>query len=306
MSEPTPVETNRPGLVILNPVAGDGKPDQVRAALAAALPEDAYRIYETTGDDSLRDVVREAIADGIAWVAAAGGDGTVSEVGDGLAGSDIPLAIIPAGTGNVLAQELGIPLEAEAACALLSGSPTRCRIDGLKIGERYFFLHAGVGLESKTMSDTSRAEKNRWGILAYLWTLVKNLFGWQPHQFTLTLDGEVKELRAMEVLIANAAAIGVLDLEWHEKIRPDDGRMDIIVVPSRSPVDILHVLQTVTGRHPGRSDHVQFFTARESIHIAAETTLPVQGDGDIIGDMPLAATVVPGALTVLVPTRKND
>src|SRR5512141_539892 len=129
-------------LVILNPSAGESERQGLRDAVdrhVAAARFDC-EVYETRKGDRLADVVRRRLRDGFDLVVAAGGDGTVSAVSDGLVGSSVPLGIIPTGTGNLIARELGIPGDAEAAIALIAGTPHARRIDAMRMGNRSFIL----------------------------------------------------------------------------------------------------------------------------------------------------------------------
>lgn len=298
----------RRGFVVLNPTAGDGRPQRIKEILQETPGAGQYDLYETTGEDgeSVRRVVETAVRQTpYAWVAAIGGDGTVSEVVDGLVGADVPLAIIPAGTGNALAQELGIPREAAAACRqLLTGAAGVRRIDAIRVGDQFFVLQMGAGVEAVTLTRTGKAEKKRWGVLAYVWTAVKTAFGWQPYRFTLTIDGREHPLYATELIIANASRIGLLDLDWREGTAPDDGEIDVAVIRARSLADYARITWAFVRRRPHESRHVRYFTAREAIELAAERPLPLHGDGEPLeANWPLTAHVVPGALPVLVPSR---
>lgn len=286
-----------------NPVAGKGNPSQIQKIFRSVLGADQYDLYETTGEESLREVVQTAVAEKqYAWVAATGGDGTVSQVASGLVGTPVPLAIVPAGTGNALAKELNIPLQTEAACRLLLQQPARRYIDAMRVGEQHFFLQMGIGLESVTMRNTPVIQKNRWGRMAYLWTAVKTLFGWQPHRFTLVIDGQTHQVAASELVIANAGQIGILGLKWRESILVDDGRLDIAVIHARSWADYLQVIGMMLRRRQYRSPHIRYFTARKEVVVQAARPLPVHGDGEMLPDeMPVTAVLVPRAISVLVP-----
>lgn len=294
------------GFIVLNPAAGEGNPEQTKATIESVLGADSYDVHETKEGENLREVVQTAVQqNNYQWVAAVGGDGTITQVADGLAEGEVPLAIIPAGTGNALAQTFNIPQETEAACQLLANFEKVRQVDAICIGEQYFFLQVGIGLEAATMASTSSAQKNRWGVLAYLVTAVKEAFGWQPYRFKLTIDGETHHVYASELVIANACEIGVFGLEWSETIAPDDGRVDIAVVRARSLADYARVITALVRRQQHKTRHIQFFTARQEVRLEAERPLPLHGDGEVIEEeMPLTAVVVPGALKIIVPEEE--
>src|SRR5215212_1733531 len=127
--------------VVLNPMAGSCTAADVRQALDRQLGEQIQTdIYETTGDqaEDIVAIVRAELANSPSVVVAAGGDGTISQVAEALIGADTRLGIIPVGTANIFARELGIPFDLEGACALLDGQPNTTSIDAMKVGEQYF------------------------------------------------------------------------------------------------------------------------------------------------------------------------
>lgn len=292
------------GFVILNPSAGDGSPDKIRSALESALGQGSYDVHETSEGEDLQAIVQTAVQqNNYAWVAAAGGDGTVSLVADGLVDSEVPLAIIPGGTSNVLARTLEIPQDIDKACALIAEAPRVRRIDGMQLGDQYFFLRLGVGLESMAMKQTSSAQKSRWGTAAYLWTAVKQFPNWRPHHFRLTVDGKTHQIRASELICANAGKFGVGELKWSERIEPDDGRIDIAVVKARSVLEYLQVAAALLFKGQHKSKQMEFFSAKKEIRVEANQQLPIHGDGEALDvQLPVTAVIKPATLGVIVPT----
>lgn len=307
LKQASPPTTQSSGLIILNPVAGEGNPDHIKEVIQSCFSQNSYDLYETTGEESLQQVVKTAVQEeDYSWVAAVGGDGTVSQTASGLAGTKIPLLIIPAGTGNALAQELGIPQEPEAACQLLEKSQIRI-LDSIQVDDRHYFLQLGIGLESVTMQNTPSEQKNRWGVLAYLWTAAKEIVGWQPHHFTLTVDSQPHSLKASELVIANTGHIGVFGLEWGDGNSPDDGRIDIVVVRARSLLDYARVGWALFSGNQQDSSHIQFLTAYETVQLESKRPLPIHGDGEILAEKTMIkAKVNPGILSVMVPKNSTN
>src|SRR4051812_5193041 len=132
--------------VILNPKAGSFAEGTIQAALGASFSceDGSCTIHETNGQENLEELARDAARRGGDVVVAAGGDGTVSAVADGLVGTGTPLGIIPLGTANVLARELGIPVAVEAAVALLAGPHRTVAIDAMKVGDKCYYTQVGV------------------------------------------------------------------------------------------------------------------------------------------------------------------
>jgi YegS/Rv2252/BmrU family lipid kinase len=296
--------------IVLNPVGGTCDPQVVRESLARHLDETGrtFVIYETTGahDEDIAAEIKAALARGAEMVVAVGGDGTVSEVAGALAGADVPLGIIPAGTANVLARELGVPLELEAAVALIGGAHDTTRIDGLEVDGRIYVLSIGVGLESIMIRDTPRHAKRRFGRLAYLWTALTRAMGFRGRRFTIAVDGRRTRPRAVQVLVANGGTLGVAPLRWGPGISPRDGRVNVVVVGGRTPLDYLKIAwYTVRGKHR-ESPHLKYLTARETVTVITDPPLPVQADGEIIGSTPVQVRIVPSAVQMVVPVKAEQ
>ena len=288
--------------VVLNPMAGSSNAADIRQALERRLGEQIQiDIYETTGDEDIVALVRAELANNPSVVVAAGGDGTISEVAEALIGTDTRLGIIPVGTANVFARELGIPFDLDGACALLDGRHNTTSVDAMKVGEQYYVLQIGIGIDSLMIRDTDRESKRRFGRAAYLWTAFTRLIGYQPMRFTIVADGKRLRPRASQVLVANGGVLGIAPFRWGPNIRPDDGKIDVCVVSARTVLDYLGLIwHTILGQQR-RDRNVRYLTAERSIVISADQPLPIQADGEIIGDTPIQIQVVPDALKVIVP-----
>lgn len=293
----------RQAFVVLNPVAGNSQPDLLRKVLEQRFVDVGwtYEIYKTTGQERIADVVRRALTQGFDLLVATGGDGTVSGVADGLARTGVPLGIVPVGTGNALARDLGIPMDVEEALELLLGEHSVQHIDALQVGDRFFVLNLGVGVSAQIMRDTESETKRRFGRMAYLWNVMDKLFGLERHRFSLTLDGQEKHLRASEILILNSGAIGSPYLRWGPDIRLDDGQVGVYVLHPRAVLDYFriawHLLLGQRQNDPG----TRCFTAKRHIAIRVNRPLAVQGDGEVIGQTPVEVQVVSGAVQVVTP-----
>jgi len=288
--------------VVLNPMAGSANAAVVRQALEKHLGELIQTdIYETTGHEDVVAIVRAELTHSPSVVVAAGGDGTISDVAEALIGADVRLGIIPVGTANIFARELGIPLNLEDACALLDSQPNTTSIDAMKVGDQYFVLQIGIGIDSLMIRDTDRQSKRRFGRAAYLWTAFTRLIGYQPVRFTIVADGKRVRPRASQVLIANGGVLGAPPFRWGPHIRPDDGKIDVCIVAARTALDYMGLIwHTIVGQQR-RDRNVRYLTAERSIAISADQPLPIQADGEIIGDTPIKIEVVPNALKVIVP-----
>ena len=298
-------EQARSVFVVLNPRSGGCDAAEARRVLERHLSVAgiACRVHEPAHNETLIDRVREAIASGCGLIVAAGGDGTVSGVADALAGTETPLAIVPLGTANVLAGELGIPLDLESACALLAGEHALARIDAMEVNGKHYVTQVGVGLDAEMIRGTLGESKRRFGRVAYLWTALTRLVGLQPGRFTLTVDDETdrRRRRALQVLVANSGTLGSRPFRWGPDIQPDDGQVDVCLIGPRTLFNFLSMgVHFVLGQHR-RSRHVKYLVARRSVRVDTKHPMPVQADGEIVGETPLTVNVVPGAVRVVVP-----
>ncbi len=293
--------------VLLNPAAGQSDPQEIHAQIAAQMPATDWQvtIRHTAAGDDVAQLARQAIDEGYELICAAGGDGTVSHVVDALVGTDALLGIIPAGTTNALAQALGIPREMQGAIEIIASPGRRVKLDAMEVDGHYYVLGVGVGLSAVTMEETSSEEKQRFGELAYVWTIARQLIGWQPRKYDVEVDGKRHTVRAADVLLANAGVL-TANLKWGEHIQPDDGRLDLCVIRARNALDYLSLMIDVVRRTQRRNRHIQFFVVKDRLKVATRRPTPVTGDGEIIGSTPFEARIVPAAVTVLAPALDDN
>lgn len=296
--------------VVLNPVAGSSS-GRVRRSVEEHFEAAGWtrEVYTTTGSERIADVVRSALGRrgrDIDLFVAAGGDGTVSGVAGGVARTDVPMGIVPVGTANTFARELGVPLSVEAALNLVTGRHLLAEVDAMAAGERFFVLNVSIGISGLMMRDTARSEKQRFGRAAYVWTGFRKLFGYQPHQFQLTIDGKTRQVRAAEIAIVNSGALGDPSLRWSPRVELDDGRIDVCVVRARSVLDYLSLAAAVVLRRQAEEPMIHHYIAEHQVVVDAGLELPVQADGEFIGKPPVEVTVVPGAVRVIVPENTSE
>jgi YegS/Rv2252/BmrU family lipid kinase len=291
--------------IVLNPVAGSsGAQTERRLRGHFAASGWTGEVYVTTGEERIADVVGEALDRTdrhVDLLVAAGGDGTVSGVAGGVAHAETPMGIVPLGTGNTFARELRIPLSVGPALDLLTGDHAVMAVDGMAVGERLYVLNVSVGISGLMMRDTAREDRRRFGRAAYVWTGVRTLFGYQPHQFILTIDGDRRLVRASEIAIVNSGALGVPSLRWSPKVELDDGRIDVCVLRARSAVDYVSLAVAVALRRHEEEPALRHYVAERRVAVDAGSDLPVQADGEFIGKPPVEVTVVPRAVRIVVP-----
>lgn len=299
-----PSATSNPQVfAVLNPVAGHNAPGLTRQALIEHCAAWGWpvEIYETTPSEAPAQRVRAAVQRGATLCLAAGGDGTVSATAAGLLGTTVPLGILPLGTGNVLARELRLPLDLEGALRLLHSPHQVRQLDAMRAFDRIFLLNVSVGFSALAMADTHPAEKRRFGRLAYVWTGLRRILGAQPYRFILQIDGHTFRLRASEVAIPNASTIGLAQLNWGDHIKVDDGHVDVCIIRARRLGDFLRLAWRATRRQQRHDPAFRSIPARRAIAIQANVILPVQGDGEVIGQTPLQIEVMPAAVAVITP-----
>lgn len=293
--------------VVLNPVAGHSNGDDLRRMLEERFNSEGYRvdIYETTGEEDVAQLTRDACTRGSKLVIAAGGDGTVAGVVNGLMHNDVPLGVIPLGTGNGLARALNIPLDIGEAIDIIAVDNHQIQgLDALKVGEKFFILNVSAGISAKAMEETDHTVKQRFGVLAYVWSIAKQLFGFQPRRFWVTIDGRRALVRAAEILVSN----GTL-LEEPLPLGPpelfNDGVLDVYVITPRTIVDYLVIAWHFIVHRNQKRPLLRHLTAKQSVMIEAyREPQPTQADGESLGTTPVEVEIVRDALQVIVPPKE--
>jgi diacylglycerol kinase (ATP) len=271
---------------------------------AFAVRGASFDIVETGGRGDAERLAREGAALGYRTVVAVGGDGTVAEVITGIAGTEATLGIVPFGTANQLALNLGIPPDPERAIQTV----VRGRRIPLDIGQladgRFFALIAGAGWDAEVMATCTRELKDRWGFGAYLFAGLKKSVSPRSALFRIRADGAEFEVRAASVLLANAGNIFHPIFPVEVKLAPNtsfqDGKLDVCIFAPRNLPDVAMVLWKM-ARGKYRGDDRMIYLQASDIRIEADPPVVVQVDGDAVGETPLEARVVRGGVWVLVP-----
>ncbi|KOG80375.1 diacylglycerol kinase [Streptomyces griseus subsp. rhodochrous] len=296
--------------VIVNPTVTD---TATRERLRLVLAQHGYGdapFVETTAQDPGGGRTAEALRAGAELVVVCGGDGTVRAVADALAGTGVPLVLVPCGTGNLLVRNLDLPLSpAEALAAGLTGEPRALdlgRIEGDGFPAVHFTAMAGAGLDAAMLEATSDRAKSVLGWPAYVLAGVKGL---RAPRMRLTVrldDGPELHRTARMVLVANVGAVqaGAAPVP---AARPDDGVLDLAVFDPRGAGGWLRAAGVLLGggRGAGEGRAVEFHTFRRA-ELSFTRPQPREVDGDPVGPgLRLAAEVRPGALTVMLPARER-
>jgi diacylglycerol kinase (ATP) len=290
--------------VISNPNASRAAAGTLARAVTA-LVKGGLTVEVAPTDDDHRggELARAALKNGAEMIVAHGGDGTMMEIASVLSGTDVPLGILPGGTGNRLAENLGIRWSVEGATRVMLAGRTR-RIDLGRIttseGTRLFAVAAGCGFDAEVMHRTGKNSKRAFGVGAYLATAIGLAMNLPRSVVRIETEDAVHEGPAVSVLIANCAEMLPTGRPVARQVRPDDGVLDVIVLEAETFFDATRVAwRLATGRtEPGGG--ISMLRARH-VRITSEPVLRVQADGEPSGRTPMTAEVLPGALTVLAP-----
>lgn len=294
-------------LLIFNPVAGSGRPAEELARIEAALGPLVSQRITTQGPGDAEAAARAAVGVFDA-VLAAGGDGTINEVVNGLLaanpadGPSLALGLVPLGTQNVFAHELGLPRgNLDAVAALLRVGKTRA-IDIGQAGTRRFALMAGFGFDAAVVAEVAKPVKELIGPAAYAFATLGALAKYRSTSLRLTLDGEEVLTEAFVVVVANAASYAYRQIKMAPFASLDDGWLDVCVF-ERPLLDkfgfATQILALLARRHL-RDPRVRYYRARR-IRIESDPPIMGQLDGDTFAPTPLDIEILPRALTVFVP-----
>ena len=279
-------------VIIFNPNARSEKSRDLAETLREIAPDAELRM--TTGPGDARRLAAEAAREGFRVVAAAGGDGTVNEVVNGLAGTASALGVLPLGTMNVFAKEHDLPHRLDEAWANVRAGNVR-EIDLLAANGTHFIQLAGVGFDAQVVKETTWESKKNLGPLSYLISAAQ-IAARRPPKITVEAGGKISE--GSFVLIGNGRYYGS-KLVLFPKARVDDGMLDVLIFKNTGYLDLAKYLAGVLmGRHTGMGG-VEYFQVAEAI-VRSEQEVPVEVDGELSGVLPVTFRVA-GKLRVCVP-----
>jgi YegS/Rv2252/BmrU family lipid kinase len=302
----TPEPPVKSALIIINPVSPNLPSRRHLREAVAWLKAQGWRagwVY-TRWPGEATQIAGRAAGEERDLLVVCGGDGTISEAINGLAGSFTPLAVIPAGTANVWAKEVGLPRRpTDALRVALHGQPQRMDLGVAGAGEdrRYFFLMAGVGLDGQIAASLPLGVKRYLGATAYAITAVRESLRFRGQQVRLLLDGEPCDTRLMMMVVGNTRNYGGIT-QVTARACANDGLLDVCLFPGDSPLDIIvHTLRVIARAHL-RAGSVLYRRVRR-VELPEESAFPVQLDGDFCPTYPTVFEVAPAALTVMLPRR---
>ena len=294
-------------MIVRNARAGRAPSEGALRAAAAPLRAAgaAIQLRNTERPGHARELAAEAARDALDVVVAAGGDGTVHEVVNGLAGSDTALSVIPAGTANVWAKEARIPRDAARALGWIEGA-RRVRLDlgRAELGDGsqcYFLLMCSTGLDAEAVRRVEQGRlKRRLGRLWYGLVGLERALRAPAVQTRLSVDGVALERRLLFAVAGNTRLYGGF-LRLASDARADDGLLDLAAFSGSGPATRLRLAARALrgGLHERAGDGIDYLRGA-TIEIKSERPLPVQADGEYLGETPLRLSVAPRALDVLI------
>lgn len=285
--------------ILVNPASGGGRAMERVKPVAELLRDkgaDVQVVVSLGADHSVEEVGHAAAAG--QTVVACGGDGMVASVASAVVEHGVTLGIIPSGRGNDFARQLGLleATPAQTASTLLEG--TVAHVDVLRAGRRVVLGSVYAGVDSLASEIVDGAQ---WlpGAVQYPYAAVRSLLTYKPTRYTLTVDGEVHELEAFSVVIANSGYYGK-GMHVAPMATVDDGMLDVVVIPKASRLRLIRLMPKIYDGSHVEVPEVLTFRGR-SVTLSARDRVAAYGDGEPLQDLPVTVTVEHGALRVLLP-----
>jgi diacylglycerol kinase (ATP) len=292
--------------IIINPAAGE---EEAILPFINASMKEAGITWEAFITHQAGDGIKFAMAavkKGVDALAVYGGDGTVIEAISGLIGSEIPLIILPGGSANVVATELGIPKDFKEVCTLLvHGSLETKTIDVGQFDEHYFITGLSIGFGADLVKGADRETKNKIGILAYFLSAAAALKKTKKTVYHLKIDGQEYKLQGLTCIITNTGNLGFTKISLDKHIDISDGFLDVVVLRKANLSLLKHIVVTLLKRErPHNLELVQHWQGKD-ISVSSTPKQTVQCDGEVLKEMPLHIKIISGAIKVLVPKEKS-
>ena len=297
--------------IIINPITGKRNFSSIKRAIDVLRSNDiAPETRETTkvGDGCL--FAQEEVKKGTEIVIAMGGDGTINEIANGLAGSSVKLGVLPLGTTNVFSLETKIPLDTVLAMnVILKGSPTPINLGHIRLREvsgegevsKYFLLMAGVGFDGGVLYELKRSKVSKWGKAAYIFTGIKVISKYTHSPLHIRI-GQGETIKGYSAVIGKAHYYGgKFQITPHASLM--DEKLDLCVFQNKGVLNMIkYFLGILRIKHLAYTD-VCYGKVKE-IEISSPDEVFVQGDGDLFGRLPAYLSVKKEALTVMLPKKQ--
>lgn len=290
--------------VVINPASGKNEP-------VLNVLNDVFHQYDdvewsesvTKKFGDATEQAREAAQNGADLVAGYGGDGTQHEIANGILGTTAVMGVLPGGTGNGFATELGTPKELKPAVELLCSGGQIRNIDVVKMGDIYFVQRLYVGIEPE--EQTSREDKDKYGTFAYAINAYHRARDKKQKEFQyhIVIDGETFDVPASKLYVVNAAKAGTGISVTGKISKPDDGLLEVFILNDKSLKSLIAAGERVV--HLDTKTANEFIKQGKVISIDTDPDQPVWTDGEYTGRTPISMQIMPGALKVVVPNKKN-
>lgn len=288
-------------MLILNPTSRRAVSSARLKKIERALTDKGFSLDTCTASrpGEAREKAAGAKDESFQMVICAGGDGTIHEVINGIAGSDLVLGILPMGTGNVLAWEMNIPLDPWKACEALATGRVRTIDLGLTSVGSYFSCMAGVGLDAQVVREVDPTMKGFLGMIAYPLAAVRTVLRYGLPELTISIDGKEPPLTGYSVVVCNARHYGGRFMLCPNAVI-DDGWLDVCILQEHHASAIIRSGVSVAMNQHQAVEGWAFHRGR-SVHVRSNRKVLVQSDGDIIGTTPIGFSIAPQALKVMAP-----
>lgn len=290
--------------VIINPVAGRGKSmgrwkKAERELIRLGV---SYVPFVTSRVGHARELAATVREEGYSAVMSVGGDGTLNEVLNGLAGKGVPVAVVSTGTGNDFIRSAGIPADPALAARLVSqGKPTP--VDIGRFGSRYFINAAGIGFDAEIAHTANTRFRHLRGAAPYVMGLLTNIGSYKPASFEMTFDQVEVKFKAWVVSVTNGQFYG-----GGMKVVPganiSDGRLDVCIIGSFGRFELLGTFPKVfSGRHITHPKVSLYRTTR--VHVKADRKVRIQTDGEVFEGDEFAFEIIPGGVDIFLPDQPS-
>ena len=281
-------------VIILNPAAGSEQAERWRERIKSIAP--GGDLFTTSRSGEAETLARRAADKGFEKIVAAGGDGTVNEVVNGLVGSGATLGLLPMGTVNVFAMELGLPMhDLELCWDIIQDENTRL-VDLPSANGKYFVQLAGVGLDAQVVKETSLAFKRSFGPLSYLISAAQIAARRPPRLFIESENASIDE--GSFVLVGNGRFYGG-PFPFFKHAAIDDGLFDVVVFKRLGYLEIIKYLQDVVFSSDIHVPEIEYFQTRR-LRVDSDQSVPVELDGELVGNCPVEFSLHEQSLRVLV------
>lgn len=288
-------------IVFVNPSSAGGRALEAKERIESCLSGSGleYRLHITRSLEDMKKTIRDCLPTDYTNFVAAGGDGTAHYLVNELADTDKTVGIIPMGSGNDIALNLGIPLDVEGSCKVITAGRTK-KLDLGVINDKYYYLCiAGSGFDSQVNDLANNTRFPVKGPSKYTYSVYKTLLTFRSRRFTFSYDGQVRDLDGMMVAAANMPSYGG-GMKITPQASPQSGVFDVCIIKRMSKLHFIQVFPKVyEGRHTD-DPKVEIFRT-DQLTLDSEYNFSVFADGEYICRLPATFRMAPGKIRFLVP-----